>query len=104
MMSMQLSMILAWKEYNASFERVTSLKKIKLKTMLPPYTGLVRIVPVRNTDAVGAEKNLCLPCVRCDSIQAATCLLTNEEGLVPVSNRVVTERDEELLLVEMQYV
>ena len=36
-------------------------------------------------------------------IQAATCLFTNEVGLAPVSNRVVTVSDEELVLVEMQY-
>ena len=38
-----------------------------------------------------------------DSIQAATCLFTNEVGLGPVSNRVVTVSDEELVLVEVQH-
>ena len=67
--------------------------------------GLVRLVPARATDVVGAEECLRLPGARllcCDSIQAATCLFTNEVGLAPVSNRVVTVSDEELLLVEMQ--
>ena len=40
----------------------------------------------------------------CDSIQAATCLLTNEVGLAPVSNRVVTESELGLLPVVMQHV
>ena len=39
-----------------------------------------------------------------DSIQATTCLLTNEVRLAPVSNRVGTGSDEELLLVKMQHV
>ena len=39
-----------------------------------------------------------------DSIQVATCLLTNEVGLAPVSNRVVTESEVGLLPVVMQYV
>ena len=39
-----------------------------------------------------------------DSIQATTCLLTNVVQLAPVSNRVGTRSDEELLLVEMQHV
>ena len=39
-----------------------------------------------------------------DSIQATTCLLTNVVRLAPVSNRVGTGSDEELLLVEMQHV
>ena len=72
----------------ARLGRVTSLKKVKLKTTLP-YMGLDRLVPARETDAVMAEE-----CLRlyCDSIQAATCLLTNEVGLAPVSNREVTLR------------
>ena len=42
---------------------------------------------------------------RCfDSIQATTCLLTNVVRLAPVSNRVGTGSDEELLNVEMQHV
>ena len=43
-------------------------------------------------------------CHRFDSIQATTCLLTNVVRLAPVSNRVGTGSDEELLLVEMQHV
>ena len=64
-------------------------------------------MPARATDVVGAEECLRLPGARllcCDSIQAATCLFTNEVGLAPVSNRVVTVSDEELVLVEMQHV
>ena len=34
MMSMQLSMTIADREWGVSFERVTSLKKLKLKTTL----------------------------------------------------------------------
>ena len=40
----------------------------------------------------------------CNSIPATTCLLTNEVGLAPVSNRVGTGSDEELLLMAMQHV
>ena len=68
--------------------------------------GLVRLVPARATDVVGAKECLRLPGARlhcCDSIQAATCLFTNEVGLAPVSNRVVTVSDEELVLVELQH-
>ena len=39
-----------------------------------------------------------------DSIQATTCLLTNVVRLAPVSNKVGTGSDEELLLVEKQHV
>ena len=39
-----------------------------------------------------------------DLIQATTSLLTNVVRLAPVSNRVGTGSDEELLLVEMQHV
>ena len=45
----------------------------------------------RETAANGAGEWLRLPCacgLCCDSIQVATCLLTNEVGLAPVSNRV----------------
>ena len=50
-------------------------------------------MPARATDVVGAEECLRLPGARllcCNSIQAATCLFTNQVGLAPVSNRVVT--------------
>ncbi len=92
-------------DVNAAIERVTSLKKVKLKTTLP-YMGLDRLVPARDTTANGAGECLRLPCARglcCDSIQAATCLLTNEVGLAPVSNRVVTESEVGLLPVVMQH-
>jgi hypothetical protein len=67
----------------------------------------VRLAPAKDTDAEGVAECLRLSGVRCsccDSIHAATvCLLTNDVGLGQVSKRVVTEIDEELLLVEMQH-
>ena len=66
----------------------------------------MRLVPARDADAEDVAECLRLPGVCgscCDSIHAATCLLTNEVGLAPVSNRVVTGSDEELLIVEMQH-
>ena len=65
-----------------------------------------QLVPARDTDAESVAECLRLPGVRgscCDSIHAATCLLTDEVSLAPVSNRVVTVNDEELLIVEMQH-
>ena len=63
MMSMQLSMTFTCMRESVSFERVTSLKKVKLKTTLP-YMGLDILVPVRETDTVIAEECLRLPFVR----------------------------------------
>jgi hypothetical protein len=59
------------------------------------------IVPARDTDAVSVEESLRLPCAHhlcCDSIQAASCILMNEVGPAPLSNRVAAVTDEELLL------
>ena len=59
-----------------------------------------------DADAVSVEESLRLPCAHylcCDSIQAATCILMNEVGPAPLSNRVAAVTDEELLLVEMQH-
>ena len=64
-------------------------------------------MPARETAAHGAGECLRLPCacgLCCDSIQAATCLLTNEVGLAPVSNREVTKSEVGLLPVMMQHV
>ena len=64
-------------------------------------------MPARDTTTNGAGECLRLPCacgLCCDSIQAAACLLTNEVGLAPVSNRVVTESEVGLLPVVMQHV
>jgi hypothetical protein len=58
----------------------------------------VRLVPARDTDAEDMAESLRLTgtcCSCCDSI--------HEVGLAPVSNRVVTGSDEELLIVEMQH-
>ena len=51
-----------------------------------------------------APESACACGLCCDSIQAATCLLTNEVGLAPVSNRVVTESEVGLLPAVMQHV
>ena len=48
----------------------------------------MRLILARNTDAEGAAECLRLPgvrCLRCDLIQATSCLLTNEVRFAPVS-------------------
>ena len=51
-----------------------------------------------------APGSACACVLCCDSIQVANCLLTNEMGLAPVSNRVVTESEVRLVPVAMQHV
>ena len=57
-----------------------------------------------NNRATVNDFNAAVDDVRVQVIQAAACLLTNEVGLTPVSNRVVTESEVGLLTVVIQHV
>ena len=76
---------------------VTSLKKVKSKTMLPSI-ALVREVPANDTDVVsvlGPERRRCvypLSPSACSAINSAISLLTNDVW-APVSNKVAAENE-----------